>query len=43
MRPGDPTRGHLRDAFAVAVEPVGSDGPDDLAPSEALQAPGNTQ
>ncbi len=35
-----PTHGYLRDAFVVAVEPVGCDGPSDLAPSKPVQTSG---
>jgi hypothetical protein len=33
-----PTHGHLREAFLVAVEPIGADGPDEVGPAKAICA-----
>jgi hypothetical protein len=35
-----PTHGHLREAFVVGVEPIGSDGIDQSAPERTLSVPG---
>ena len=35
-----PTHGHLREAFVVAVEPIGSDRPEEVVRAKAVRAPG---